>query len=130
LFTAIRDKVKNRLFHGLSRDLKARLDTLPTESHQYDVTPMDNLALRVVRPGWAGLPPPTVVIGVHRPRAVLRHALAAALADLTKTYGAKQSTWHRSHAVSHLESLTGVVGPSATEPFVDRGSWVQQVAFS
>jgi len=130
LFTEIRDKVKGRLFHGLSKDLKARLDTLPTEGHQYDVTPMDNLALRVVRPGWAGLPPPTVVIGVHRPRAVLRHALAAALTSLAKTYGAKPSTWHRSHAVSHLESLTGVVGPSATEPFVDRGSWVQQVAFS
>ena len=129
LFAAIRDRIKHRLFHRLAPALKARLDTLSTESHQYDVTPMDNLALRVIRPGWAGLPPPAVVTGHRNPRAVLQHALAAALAELTKTYGAKPSSWRRHHGISHLESLTGVVGPSATEPFVDRGSWVQQVLF-
>ncbi len=128
LFLAVRDAIKRRLFHGLSTELKTRLDTLPAEGHQYDVTPMDNLALRVIRPRFAGLPPPTVVVGVKNPAAVLRHALASALATLTKTYGAKPSSWRRHHAVSHLESLTGVVGPSATEPFLDRGSWVQQVA--
>jgi penicillin amidase len=114
----------------LSADLKARLDTLSTESHQYDVTPMDNLALRVIRPTFAGLPPPTAITGDRKPRAVLRHALAAALAQLEKDYSAQPSSWRRAHGVSHLESLTGVVGPSATEPFLDRGSWVQQVAFS
>ena len=129
LFAAIRDALHRRLFHGLSADLKARLDTLSTESHQYDVTPMDNLVLRVIRPTFAGLPAPTVITGDRKPEAVLRHAIAAALAHLTKTYGAKPSTWRRHHGISHLESLTGVVGPSATEPFVDRGSWVQQVAF-
>jgi acyl-homoserine lactone acylase PvdQ len=129
LFVAIRDKIKRRLFHTLSPDLRARLDTVSTESHQYDVTPMDNLALRVIRPVFAGLPPPTVVTGERKPKAVLRHALAAALVKLTKTYGAKPSSWRRHHGISHLESLTGVVGPTATEPFLDRGSWVQQVAF-
>lgn len=129
LFVAVRDAIKQRLFHGLGKDLKARLDTLSTESHQYDVTPMDNLALRVIRPHWAGLPPLTIVVGVKRPEVVLRHALAAAIARLTKTYGAKPSTWRRHHGISHLDSLTGVVGPSTTEPFLDRGSWVQQVAF-
>jgi penicillin G amidase len=134
LFVAVRDEVKHLLFHGLSRALRSRLDTLSTESHQYDVTPMDNLALRVIRPRaapghWAGLPPPTVVIGVKKPEAVLRHALANAIARLTKTYGAKPSSWRRHHGISHLASLTGVVGPATTEPFLDRGSWVQQVAF-
>jgi penicillin amidase len=129
LFVAIRDAIHRKLFHSLSADLKARLDTLSSESHQYDVTPMDNLALRVIRPAFAGLPPPTVITGDRKPRAVLRHALAAALAQLEKNYGAKPSSWRRAHGVSHLESLTGVVGPSATEPFHDRGSWVQQVAF-
>jgi acyl-homoserine lactone acylase PvdQ len=72
-----------------------------------------------------------VVVTGHRvPRQVLRSALAAALRTLTKTYGPKQSGWRRPHAISHLDSLTGVVGPSTTEPFVDRGSWVQQVAFT
>jgi penicillin amidase len=129
LFARIRDKIHQHLFHGLSPDLKARLDTVSTESHQYDVTPMDNLALRVLRPHWAGLPPPAVVIASKRPEAVLRHALAAAISSLTKTYGAKPSTWRRHHGISHLESLTVVVGPAATEPFLDRGSWIQQVAF-
>jgi hypothetical protein len=129
LFVEVRDAIKRRLFHHLSADLKARLATLSTESHQYDVTPMDNLALRVVRPSFAGLPPPSVITGDRKPKVVLRHALATALARLTKTYGAKLSSWRRHHGISHLESLTGVVGPSATEPFLDRGSWVQQVAF-
>ncbi len=129
LFVAVRDALHHRLFHGLSTDLKARLDTLSTESHQYDVTPMDNLVLRVIRPSFAGLPPPSIITGHRKPAVVLRHALAAALARLTKTYGARQSSWRRHHGISHLESLTGVVGPSATEPFLDRGSWVQQVAF-
>jgi len=130
LFVAIRDAIKRKLFHSLSADLKGRLDTLSTESHQYDVTPMDNLTLRVIRPTFAGLPPPTVITGDRKPRAVLRHALAAALARLEKDFSAQPSSWRRAHGVSHLESLTGVVGPSATEPFLDRGSWVQQVAFS
>ena len=129
LFAAIRDKLHQRLFHSLSADVRARLDTLSTESHQYDLTPMDNLVLRVIRPGWAGLPPPAVVVGAKRPEAALRHAIGAAIASLTKQYGAKPSSWRRHHGISHLESLTGVVGPSATEPFLDRGSWVQQVVF-
>ncbi|MDQ1706259.1 MAG: penicillin amidase [Frankiaceae bacterium] len=130
LFRVVRDAVKDRLFHSLPADVRARLDTLAVEAHQYDVTPLDNLALRVVRPRWAGLPPPVVVTGHRVPRQVLRSALAAALRTLTKTYGPKQSGWRRPHAISHLDSLTGVVGPSTTEPFVDRGSWVQQVAFT
>jgi penicillin amidase len=130
LFLAVRDRIKNSLFRGLPSSILARLDTLGPESHRYDVTPLDNLALRVVRPGWAGLPAPTAVVGPRRPTTVLRHALDAAIAALEKTYGANRSTWRRRHAISHLDSLTGVVGPSVTMPFEDRGSWVQEVAFT
>jgi penicillin amidase len=130
LFRDWRDRLKHRLFHTLPADVLARLDTLPTEGHQYDVTPLDNLTLRALRPRWAGLGVPSVVAGNPRVPRLLRTTLAATLAALEQQYGAKSSTWRRSHAVSHLESLTGVVGPSTTEPFVDRGSWVQQVAFS
>jgi acyl-homoserine lactone acylase PvdQ len=70
------------------------------------------------------------VVGKRRPTAVLRRALDAAIAAMTKQYGANPSTWRRHHAISHLDSLTGVVGPSVTMPFEDRGSWVQEVAFT
>ncbi|HMC71724.1 MAG TPA: penicillin acylase family protein, partial [Mycobacteriales bacterium] len=130
LFLEVRDRIKAGLFHGLPTAILARLDTLGPESHRYDVTPLDNLALRVVRPGWAGLPSPAAVVGKRGPTAVLRHALDAAITSLTKQYGAKPSTWRRPHAISHLDSLTGVVGPSTTMPFEDRGSWVQEVAFT
>ncbi|MDQ1696378.1 MAG: penicillin amidase [Frankiaceae bacterium] len=130
LFLALRNHIKSRLFRSLPAAVLARLDTIPTEGHQYDVTPLDNLTLRVIRPGWAGLPPPTVITGPRSPQRVLRNALAATLAALKAKYGAHPSRWHRSHAISHLESLTGVIGPAAVEPFQDRGSWVQQVAFT
>jgi penicillin amidase len=130
LFRDWRDALKRRLFHKLPADVLARLDTIPVESHQYDVTPLDNLTLRVLRPGWAGLGVPKVVTGPRSPGRLLRSTLTATLRALEKTYGANPDTWRRPHAVSHLESLTGVVGPSEQEPFVDRGSWVQQVAFT
>jgi hypothetical protein len=129
LFAQLHRLILNRLFAGLPPQVSARLNTLSTESHQYDVTPMDNLALRVIRPHWAGLPPPSVVLSVSRqPAAILKHALATSLSMLTKRFGKQIGRWRRHHGVSHLDSLTGVVGPSSTEPFLDRGSWVQQVA--
>jgi hypothetical protein len=130
LFRMWRDSLKRRLFHRLSGDVLARLDTIPVESHQYDVTPLDNLTLRVLRPHWAGLGPPLVVTGPRSPAHLLRSTLTATLHHLADKFGHRPKTWRRSHAVSHLESLTGVVGPSEQEPFVDRGSWVQQVAFT
>jgi hypothetical protein len=33
------------------------------------------------------------------------------------------------HPRSPVESLTGVIGPSLTMPFQDRGSWIHLVAF-
>jgi penicillin amidase len=131
LFATVTVAVKKRLFAALSAADRARLDTLSTESHQYDVTPLDNLALRTLRPGLSGLPAASLATGATpASTTVVRSALDAAIQTLTATYGADMSTWRRKHGVSHVLSLTGVIGPSAAEPFEDRGTWVQQVAFT
>jgi acyl-homoserine lactone acylase PvdQ len=130
LFAAWRDRIVARLFHRrLPASVLERLDSLGV-THQYDVTPADNLALRVLRPTWAGLAPPTAVVGHPRVGHLLRVTLAATLHRLQDRYGAPTRTWRRPHGITTIESLTGVIGPAATEPFEDRGSWVQQVAFT
>jgi acyl-homoserine lactone acylase PvdQ len=129
LFATWRDRLVARVFHGLPADIRVRLDSLGV-THQYDVTPLDNLTLRVLRPRWAGLGVPSAVVGHVLARRVLRQTLATALDLLTKQYGHKPSTWRRSHGITTIESLTGVLGPAATEPFEDRGSWVQHISFT
>lgn len=127
-FLVWRNHLHRRLFPRLPDDVRARLDTLSTESHQYDVTPLDNLVLRVLRPHFAGLPPP--LLARREPvRRTLRATLAATIRVLRHRYGPVDH-WRRHHGVSHIDSLTGVVGPSQTEPFEDRGTWAQQVAFT
>ena len=126
----MRNAVLRRLFHSLPALVRARLNTLDPQAHQYDATPMDNLALRVLRPRWAGLPPPRVITGSRDPEAVMLHALPAAVRTLRQRYGNDTASWRRAHAVTDIESLTGVIGPTAHEPFEDRGTWVQHVAFT
>ncbi|HET6817369.1 MAG TPA: penicillin acylase family protein [Mycobacteriales bacterium] len=130
LFAEVTKDAKRSLFGALPSEDKARLDTLSTESHQYDATPMDNLAIRVLRPGLSGLGAPTVVTGAREPSVVVRRALDSAISHLSSVYGQDPKAWRRAHGISHIESLTGVIGPSATEPFEDRGTWVQHVAFT
>ena len=130
LFAEVTKGVKRALFGALPAADKARLDTLSTESHQYDATPMDNLAMRVLHPGLSGLAAPTVVTGAKVPSVVVRRALDGAIAHLSSVYGQDPTSWRRAHGISHIESLTGVIGPSTTEPFEDRGTWVQHVAFT
>jgi hypothetical protein len=130
LFAAWRDRIVARLLaRRLPASVMARLDSLGV-THQYDVTPADNLALRVLRPTWAGLPSPASVVGHPRIGRFLRVTLSSALHRLEHTYGEAMHAWRRPHGITTIESLTGVIGPAATEPFEDRGSWVQQVAFT
>src|SRR5439155_9209149 len=114
LFTKFTDDVKRSLFDGLPLVVQARLNTLSTESHQYDATPMDNLAMRVIRPGLSGLGAPTLVTGARSPGSVVRRALDDAVDELSSFYGQQPSAWRRPHGISHIESLTGVIGPSTT----------------
>jgi penicillin amidase len=107
--------------------IATRLRTLPTESHQYDVSPLHNFALRVLRTGFSGITPSRDWTGGRTPVQVTRAALDAAVAALTSTYGSDPSRWHRPHAVSNLRSLSRAVGPDKVQmPFQDRGSWVHR----
>jgi acyl-homoserine lactone acylase PvdQ len=126
VFVAFAKRIKGLLFHSLPASVRARLDTLSTESHQYDVTPLDNDALGILIPGFSSLQP----LGPKRRIAVERNALFEAVTAMRRQYGAKPSTWRRHHGISHIDSLSGVVGPSTVEPFQDRGTWVQEVAFT
>ena len=57
-------------------------------------------------------------------------ALDRTIASLTKDHGADPAGWRDVHPRSTIDSLTGVIGPSRTMPYEDRGSWVQVVAFA
>jgi penicillin amidase len=129
LFVAFTRKLKQQLFAHLPALVRARLDTLDPESHQYDVTPLDNDALRVLVPGFSAIHPlPRWAHGRSRLQ-VVREAFVAAVHRMTDAYGRSVATWRRHHGVSHINSLSGVVGPSTTMPFEDRGTWVQELSF-
>jgi penicillin amidase len=128
--------IKKELFAALPLAIRADRDTVATEQHAYDVTPLDNLALRVLRPESSGLTAARDWTDGRGVDAVLRAALDDAIAELTRTYGSAgtgagaMSTWRRAHGVSHLTSLTDTVGPTGiVMPVQDRGSWVQRVGF-
>jgi acyl-homoserine lactone acylase PvdQ len=126
VFVAFTKQLKQRLFHALPDSVRARLDTLSPESHQYDVTPLDNDAIAMLTPGFSSLPS----LGPNRRQTIEKQALAGAVNAMRKTYGSKVVSWRRHHGITHVNSLTGVVGPSTIEPFQDRGTWVQEIAFT
>jgi hypothetical protein len=105
--------------------VRTRLDTLSTESHQYDVTPLDNDALGLLLPNFNGLP----TLGPQRRLTIEEKSFVRAEKTLRATYGKNPASWRRPHGISHIDSLSGVVGPSKEMPFQDRGTWVQNVTF-
>lgn len=125
LFAAFTAQLKNRLFHSLPQAVRARLDTLSTESHQYDVTPLDNDAIGLLIPGFNGLP----TVGPRRRLEIEEKAFIRAEKAMRATYGSNPHSWRRPHGISHIDSLSGVIGPSTVMPFQDRGTWVQNVTF-
>jgi len=131
-FGALAPALQAQLLSGLPADVRARMSARPKEGHQYDLTPADQVVLRVLRPGFSGVTPALGYAGGRSADAVVKAALDSAIGSLTSTYGsADPSTWHRAHAVSHVTSFTDTVGPTGvTQPFQDRGSWVQHVAFT
>lgn len=114
-------------------------------SHVYDMSAMDNLALRVLNPSSSGLAVRHDWAGGRSRDAVLLAALDAALAQLASDYNngtaltvADLSKCRRVHPRSQLCSLSGVIGPGSstvpgtscvTMPYEDRGSWVHRVGF-
>jgi len=61
---------------------------------------------------------------------VLLAALDRSIAVLTAEYGADPAGWRDQHPRRAIGSLTGVIGPSLTMPYQDRGSWVHVVSFA
>ena len=98
-------------------------------NHVYDLSPADVVVLRALEPASSDLALRTDVLAGRTPSEVLLAALDAAVADLTSTYGADPATWRRQHARQDVSSLTGVIGPSTTVPFQDRGTWIHLVDF-
>lgn len=131
LFAALVVALQQQVFGSLPPDLGTRLSAHPAEGHQYDVTALDNLVQRVLRPGYSGLTPSRDYTGGRSSTDIVKAALDAAISSVTATYGGAMPSWRRPHAVSHLTSLTDTVGPTGeTQPFEDRGSWVELIAFT
>jgi penicillin amidase len=97
--------------------------------HVFDGTPADNLVLRNLQPSASSLRPSRDYLHGRSTRTVVLAALNRSIAALTKQYGADMAAWRDPHPRSTIDALTGVIGPSRTMPYEDRGSWVHVVAF-
>jgi penicillin G amidase len=92
--------------------------------HLYEPTAMDDLALRILRPSSSALPVHFDWLHGRTARGVLRSALARTISRLTKRFASSSiAKWRRPHPTVSIESLTGVVGPSVTMPYEDRGTY-------
>jgi hypothetical protein len=98
-------------------------------SHVFDGTPADQLVLRNLVPATSSLRPSRDYLHGRSVNAVVLAALDRSIAALTTAYGPNPAAWRDPHPRSTIKSLTGVIGPSRTMPYQDRGSWVQVVAF-
>ncbi|MDX6224400.1 MAG: penicillin amidase [Frankiales bacterium] len=130
IFRLFADKLRDKLFTGLPAFAVTRSDALhldndsfATTSHIFDANPVDNLALRVLRPQLSSLTPQHDWLAGRTRDQVVKGALADTVAALTASYGADVSGWRGQHPRRPVDSLTGVVGPSLTMPYEDRGSW-------
>ena len=127
LFRRFMDDLRDVVLADLPADLVKASDA--TASHVFDASPADNLVLRVLSPSRSALVPSRDYLRGATPRAALLQALDRAVAALTAQYGADPARWRAQHPRSEIASLTGVIGPSTTMPYQDRGSWIHVVAF-
>ncbi len=128
VFDAIVDALLVELFADVPEDLVSRQRSVA--SHVYDASPVHNLALRVLDPTSSGLTPSMDYTGGRSAEEVVLDAVESALASLAEVHGSDDlDAYRRPTATSEVESLTGVVGPSSTQPYMDRGSYVHLVAF-
>ncbi len=125
--------VRRQLFTGLLPDdgSDAILDRLAgVGSHKFDAPPLDNLAMRALRPSVSALGIGHDYLRGRAPLVVFREALADAVATLQKTYPDITAA-RRDHPRTEIKSLTGVIGPpTTTMPYLDRGTWVHVVGFT
>ena len=127
LFRRFMDDLRDVVLADLPAPLVQRSDAVG--SHVFDASPADNLVLRVLSPSRSSLTPSRDYLAGKSPGAVMLAALDRSITALTEQYGADPAGWRGLHPRSTVDSLTGVIGPSLTMPYQDRGSWVQVVAF-
>ena len=100
-------------------------------SHAYDHSVMDNLIVRILDPTRSGLGTRVDYLGDRSTDDLILEALELALATLGDEFGTGYPTnigqlvfYQRQHPRSSINNLTGLVGPSTTMPYLDRGSWI------
>lgn len=128
LFEAYVNALRARLAKQVPAEIAASSTTVL--NHRYDTTRLDELAVKIVDPR-------TTAVRLSRDwttrlgaAGLQRAAFSDAVRSLTSTYGASVSSWRRPHPQTRLCTLTGVIGaPCINEPFEDRGSWIQLIAF-
>ena len=122
------DDLRDEVLASLPEELVKQSDFVA--SHVYDASPADNLVLRVLAPSRSSLRPSRDYLGGRSAADAMLAALDRSVAALTEEYGADPATWRMPHERRPIRSLTGVIGPSLTMPYMDRGSWVHVVAFT
>jgi acyl-homoserine lactone acylase PvdQ len=122
------DELRDEVLASLPREVVVQSDFVA--SHVYDASPADNLVLRVLNPRASSLTPSRDYLAGRTPGAAMLAALDRSIAALTAQYGADPASWRMPHERRPIRSLTGVIGPSLTMPYMDRGSWVHTVAFT
>lgn len=127
LFRAVAQLLVSEVLRGVPGDVVAERDSYA--SHAFDATPADALVIRLLDPASSTLAVRSDLLAGRTRAEVVRTALARAVAVLTERYGADPAGWRMRHPRSPVESLTGVVGPSLTMPYQDRGTWIHRVAF-
>lgn len=105
-------------------------------SHAFDQSVMDNLIVRILNPAGTRLPVQHDFTGGRSRDEVMLAALNAALDRLATDFNSSAALTtadlpkcRRIHPRSAVDNLTGVIGPSTTMPYQDRGSWVHRVGF-
>jgi penicillin amidase len=127
IFRHVMDDLRDVVLADLPHDLVVAADN--RGSHVFDGTPADQLVLRNLVPADSSLRPSRDYLHGRSTSAVVLTALDRSIAALSTTYGADPAAWRDKHPRSTIDSLTGVIGPSRTMPYEDRGSWVQVIAF-
>lgn len=100
-------------------------------NHEYDVAPLDNLAIRILRPATSSITPGFDYTGGRDNTAVLTAALDRADSQLQTQFGGMEiATYRRVHHRDNINALTGcTTGPCTTMPHQDRGTWIHAVGF-
>ncbi len=99
--------------------------------HFYDMSPVLNLALRVLEPSSSTLTPSTDYTGGRTSQAIMRSVFGDVVDALTTEQGADPTAWRSDYGSMEpiCASVGGTIGPCVQMPFLERGSWIHLVGF-